>query len=208
MRSAPCVRFFPGTRIHNCHFEGYNALRKGVTLTDSSLGEGTYINSNSEIHGARIGRWCSIADGVRIGLGEHPVRDSVSTSGLLLMETTDYLGFTIQRGEACHELYRNKNKIYNVFINSDVWIGSRVTILDGVTIGAGAVVATGAVVTRDVEPYAIVGGIPARPVRKRFSEEQIRYLIDFQWWNKGIEWVRSHYREMENITIFTKNNLE
>lgn len=206
MRSAPYIRFFPGTRIDRCHFEGYNALRKGVTLTNSHLGEGSYINTGSEIHGARIGRWCSIAEEVRIGLGDHPVRDFVSTSGLLLMDTTDFLGFTIHAGEERCELYKKADGEYTVVIESDVWIGARAMILDGVTIGPGAVVAAGAVVTRNVEPYTIVAGIPARPIRKRFTDEQIRYLLDFQWWNRGIEWVCSHYLKMDYLEKFIQEH--
>lgn len=201
---APCVRFFPGTRISCCRFEGYNALRQGVILSDSTLGEGTYINRGSRIHGARIGRWCSIAEDVRIGLGGHPVQDFVSTSGLFLTDTTDLLGFTIHQGGDRCELYRKADGIYNVIIGHDVWIGAGATILDGVTIAPGAVVAAGAVVTQDVDPYTIVGGIPARPIRRRFSDEQVRYLLDFQWWNQGVEWVREHYMEMEDIESFMR----
>jgi acetyltransferase-like isoleucine patch superfamily enzyme len=206
MRGAPCVRFFPGTRIDRCRFEGYNALRHGVRLSDSVLGEGTYINKGSEIFGARIGRWCSIAGGVRIGPGGHPVRDFVTTSGLTLTDTTDLLGFTIHRGGDRCPLHRKADGRYNVVVGHDVWIGSGATILDGVTIAHGAVVAAGAVVTRDVAPYTIVGGIPARPIRRRFSDEQIRYLLDFQWWNRGVEWVRAHGDEMESIEIFMRKH--
>ena len=206
MLGARRVRFFPGTRISGSRFDGYNALRQGVILSDSVLGKGTYINRDSRISGAWIGRWCSVAEDVRIGLGGHPVRDFVSTSGLLLTDTTDLLGFTIHHGPDRCELYRKADGIYNVIIEHDVWIGAGVTILDSVTIASGAVVAAGAVVTRDVDPYTIVAGIPARPIRRRFSDEQIRYLLDFQWWNRGMEWVRAHYTEMEDIESFMQKH--
>lgn len=202
MRMTRCLRFFPGSRVVNCRFEGWNSLRRDVRLSDSVLGEGTYINSGSIISGARIGRWCSIGDGVRIGFGGHPTRDFVSTSGLLLTDTSEMLGFTLHKGEDRCPLYKKADERYNVVIGHDVWIGSGAKILDGVTIGHGSVVAAGAVVTKDVEPYAIVGGVPARPIRKRFTGEQIRFLLDFCWWDKGVDWVKAHYAEMDDIEIF------
>ena len=171
-------------------------------MSDSVLGEGTYINVGSEIAGAQIGRWCSIGDGVRIGLGNHPTRGFVSTSGLLLTDTTETLGFTIHQGEDRCELYRKANGRYNVVVGHDVWIGSGAKILDGVTVGDGAVVAAGAIVTKDVEPYAIVAGVPARVIRKRFTEEQIRFLLAFRWWDRDVDWIKAHYTEMDNIETF------
>lgn len=207
MRMARCVRFFAGTRVYDCRFEGYNALRRGVRLSGSQLGEGTYINTDSEISGARIGRWCSIGDGVRIGFGGHPTRDFVSTSGLLLTDTTDTLGFTLHRGADRYPAYRKADGAYNVVIGHDVWVGSGAKILDGVTVGHGAVVAAGAVVTHDVEPYTIVGGVPARAIRKRFTDAQIRFLLDFRWWDKGVDWVKAHAAEMDDIETFMQKHI-
>lgn len=71
----------------------------------------------------------------------------------------------------------------NIIIGNDVWIGYEAVILAGVTIGDGAIIGTRAVVTKDVPPYTIVGGVPAKPIKKRFSEEIISKLLDIQWWN-------------------------
>ena len=69
-------------------------------------------------------------------------------------------------------------------IGNDVWIGLNATILDGVTIGDGAIVAAGAVVTKDVPPYAVVAGVPAKIIKYRFTESQIDFLLKFRWWEK------------------------
>lgn len=77
----------------------------------------------------------------------------------------------------------------DTIIGNDVWIGYRATIMPGVKIGDGAIIASNATVTKDVPPYAIVGGNPAELIRKRFSDQEIRRLLELQWWNKDIQWI-------------------
>ncbi|MCX5642480.1 MAG: CatB-related O-acetyltransferase [Candidatus Omnitrophica bacterium] len=84
-------------------------------------------------------------------------------------------------------------------IGNDVWIGFRVTIRSGVTIGDGAIIGAGAVVVKDVPPYAIVGGIPAEIIRYRFTPEEIQFLLELKWWDKGFEWLKEHYKLLHNI---------
>ena len=74
--------------------------------------------------------------------------------------------------------------------------------MQGVTIGDGAIIAAGAIVTKDVPPYSIVGGIPAKEIRKRFDSETIQLLIDFKWWDRPLEWIEEHAEQFENIDIF------
>lgn len=77
--------------------------------------------------------------------------------------------------------------------------------MNGCVIGDGAVVAAGAVVTENVQPYTIVGGVPAKPIRKRFSEEQIEQLLKIKWWNRDEVWLEQHVEEFRNIDIFLDN---
>ena len=90
----------------------------------------------------------------------------------------------------------------DIVIGNDVWIGYEAVIMAGVTIGDGAIIGTRAVVTKDVPPYTIVGGVPARQIRKRFSEDMIAYLLDLKWWDWPIEKIS------ENIEFIKSADLE
>jgi serine acetyltransferase len=84
-------------------------------------------------------------------------------------------------------------------IGNDVWIGANVTILDGIRIGDGAIVATNALVTKNVPPYAILGGVPAKQLKKRFTDEQIGFLLKLKWWDKREEWISEHAKYFNSI---------
>lgn len=159
------------------------SFRKGFQFnTSSQVGAFTYFYSGIVVAAASVGRYCSIAGGVRVGDHEHPI-DWLSTSPFqynlgrfAFSDTADsYEGLPEDDGE--HPFRKAPPRIGN-----DVWVGSRVTILRGTTVGDGAIVASSAVVTKDVPPYAIVGGVPARVIRYRFDEETIARLLEVRWW--------------------------
>ena len=89
-----------------------------------------------------------------------------------------------------------------VVIGHDCWINSHVTLVSGITIGDGAVVLTGAVVTKDVPPYAVVAGVPARVIRYRYEERHIQWLRKVAWWNKPVEWLERHWEVMTDFEQF------
>ena len=95
----------------------------------------------------------------------------------------------------------------SVEVGADVWIGNNVSLMSGIRIGTGAVIATGAVVVSDVAPYAIVGGGPAREIRKRFDDEQIAYLLASRWWERPFDELRKEADSFSDIGLFMKNGL-
>lgn len=167
--------------------------KKGGCLRDVlrgpqfSIGDHTYgeprILCFEETTRLQIGRYCSISAQVTILLGGNHRQDWVTTYPFPAFpdkwpEAAALTGHPASKGD--------------VVIGSDVWIGFGATILSGVTIGHGAVIGAGAVVSRDVAPYAVAAGNPAREVRKRFGEETIAKLLVLQWWNWPEDRVRKH----------------
>lgn len=148
----------------------------------SKIGKYTYISARSGVVYAEIGSFCSIAAGVGIGGGAHAI-SAVSTSPAF-NKGRNVLGCNF--GNIEFAPYKTTK------IGNDVWIGNRALIMQGVTIGDGAVVGAGSIVTKDVEPYTIVAGNPARVIRKRFDDETVEKLLKLQWWNMSEEELKKY----------------
>jgi acetyltransferase-like isoleucine patch superfamily enzyme len=148
------------------------------------------------LNNVEVGNFCSIGPYVQIGLGPHPSKTFVST----------YPAFYSDHTDGCPLAFR-ENKIFDdsipkTFLGNDVWIGANAIIPGGINIGTGAIVAAGAVVVKDVPPYAIVGGNPAKVIRYRFSEDEIQFLLKSEWWNWPIEKIRRHVNDFSDIERF------
>lgn len=179
-------------------FEGNNFLGR-ETMFYGNIGYGSYIGANCVFSG-KIGRYCSIANNVNVVGGTHPTQSFVSTHPCFYSLLTQS-GFTYVSENRFDE-YKYASDKYSVVVGNDVWLGYGCMIMSGVTIGDGAIVAAGAVVTKDVEPYSIVGGVPAKVIRNRFTEEQVDFLLEFKWWDKDKNWIKENVDEFSNIEKF------
>lgn len=160
---------------NRCDISRKAKINRFVKMVNSTIGRYSYIGGGSLIINTDIGAFCSIASDVCTGLAGHTMT-MVSTSPIF---TEKYNGTGHTWSD--RDIFTGKRK--RIRIGNDVWIGHGAKILNEVTIGDGAVIAAGAIVTKDVEPYAIVGGVPAKAIRYRFSKEMRENLLASEWWN-------------------------
>lgn len=182
-------------------------LEKGCKLYPHSffagrLGRGSYIGAHSRISG-HVGRYTSIAPNVVTNCGMHPYKAPYVSTSPAFVSTQRTAGVVHTECERFSPFrYVDRENRVPVSIGSDCWIGQGVFIVGGVRIGDGAVVLAGAVVTKDVPPYSIVGGVPAKVSGYRYDEDTIRRLLDFKWWEKDDKWLRENCGKFSDLSEF------
>jgi acetyltransferase-like isoleucine patch superfamily enzyme len=193
------ARYMLFNKIHNTRIKSKYASLKasyGVEVgvaynsyveSDVTIGDYSYINANSYIENCEIGKFCSISSGVYISPFEHNNN----------FRTTHPIIFNKEYGFIRENYKMNRKK---VIIGNDVLISLNAVILEGVIIGNGAVIGAGAVVTKDVEPYEVVGGVPAKHIKYRFNVEERENLQKIKFWDWGKQKIVRNIDYLRNIS--------
>lgn len=190
-----------GTVVVDSDMESNIFIGDNCRVKDSSIGRRSYLNSDTSLNSASLGCFSSIGSQVVVGVGSHPT-NYVSTHPAFYSNNKSFETFADKM--YCEEYFR-------IAIGNDVWIGSNSTIMGNVNIGDGAIIAYGAIVTKNIPPYAIVGGGPARVIKYRFDELTINRLLEIKWWQLSDVFLKKHFKLMHNpklIIDFYDSNKE
>ena len=185
----------------NSKFGGFNKIHSNCNIVNTSIGSASYLGPNCYLPNVEIGNFCSISSNVKVLPYTHPTKDFISTHPCFFSDLNQ-AGFSFVHKSIFPEILFTDDKKKFLIIGSDVWIGEDVKIIGGLRVGDGAIIAAGSIVTRDVPPFAIIGGIPAKVVRYRFSDEQIKLLLELKWWQRDFEWLKKnadYFSEVKNL---------
>ncbi len=194
-------RLSPTPTVHDtAHIEDtalgeWTEVGAHTSLVGSSLGDYSYLTQHVQAITASTGKFCSVASFVRLNPGNHPIERP--TSHHLTYRAAQY-GFT-DEDETEFFAWR---RAHPVTLGHDVWIGHSATVLPGTTVGNGAVIGAGAVVTKDVAPYCVVGGVPAKPIKQRFTDEVAETLERTRWWDWSRQELEERFLDLRDMATF------
>jgi phosphonate metabolism protein (transferase hexapeptide repeat family) len=184
----------PTASVRDCKLGAYSEVGACTILLEVTMGDYSYVVNDAEITYTTIGKFCSIAAMTRINPGNHPMQRASQAH-------FTYRASAYFPGESDESEFFAWRRAHRVHIGHDVWIGHGAVVLPGRNIGIGAVVAAGAIVTKDVPAYTIVAGNPARPIKRRFSEDVAGRLADLAWWDWNHEMLRRALPDFRKLTV-------
>ena len=185
----------PTARIYQSRFGEWTEIGPNSLIVESTIGDYSYTDGDANIAYTEVGKFCSIAAHVRINPGNHP------------MERVSQHHFTYRRqmfgfDTVDDTAFFDWRKEHSCQIGHDVWIGHGATIMAGVKIGTGAVIGAGAVVTKNIAPYQIVGGVPAKLIRHRFPDDVAERLLAIAWWDWDRETLQARFQDFLDMPTF------
>ena len=184
----------PTANLTDAKLGAYCEVGARTILLDVVMEDYSYVVNDAQISYAAIGKFCSIAAMTRINPGNHPMHRPSQAH-------FTYRASTYFSGEADEAEFFAWRKSHRVDIGHDVWIGHGAIVLPGRKVATGAVIAAGAVVTKDVPAYTIVGGNPARPIKRRFSEAIASRLVSLKWWDWDHDALRTALPDFRTLAV-------
>jgi phosphonate metabolism protein (transferase hexapeptide repeat family) len=184
----------PSAKVQEVSLGAYCEVGARTMLLDVAMGDYSYVVNDAQITYTTTGKFCSIAAMTRINPGNHPMHRA--TQAHFTYRASAYF-----EGESDEAAFFDWRKSHRVHIGHDVWIGHGAIVLPGRSIGTGAVIAAGAIVTKDVAAYTIVGGNPARPIKRRFSEQVADRLARLAWWDWDHDALRNALPDFRKLGI-------
>lgn len=185
------------SRIHDSQLGAWTAIGPNCSISESSFGDYSYCAGDVAIIYSEVGKFCSIASHVRLNPGNHPM-------GRVTQHHMTYRRAQYGFGDMDDDAFFDWRRADKVVIGHDVWLGHGVLVMPGVSIGTGAVVGAGAVVTKDIEPYTVAVGVPAKPLRRRFPDEVAEKLLAIAWWDWPRDLLEARFDDLNDIEAFLR----